>query len=302
MFAGRIGRIYLYKYDVYLDDIERLDVIETAAILDTKWYTIGNRCFLVGASALAEIQLFELKDDHLHPTHTVNLNTNNTENVLTLAIDVRSMHCTTHRENLIASDSRGMISLLTISQSELVLERSWQAHSFEAWTCAFDKWNPHIIYTGGDDMFFNVYDTRSAEVQRTSQNRQHSAGVTSFLCFSENILLSGSYDEKLRIFDKRSWKRPIADLDLGGGIWRIKSSKFNRNLLLCACMYKNFSLCKINENLNGVDLVAEYNEHESICYGGDWAPSQLCNGGQVMITCSFYDKRLCVSSVVDEKN
>lgn len=275
-------------------------MIETAAILDTKWYTIGNRCFLVAASALGEIQIFELKEDRLHPIKSVNLNTNNAENVLTLAIDVRSMHCMTHRENLLASDSRGMVSLLTIGQGDLVLERSWQAHSFEAWTCAFDKWNPHIIYTGGDDMLFNIWDTRAAEVQQTSKHRMHNAGVTSFLCFSENLLLSGSYDEKLRIFDKRSWKQPLADLDLGGGIWRIKSSKFNRNMLLCACMYKNFSVCKINEDLNGLDLVAEYNEHESICYGADWSPNQLCNGGQVMITCSFYDKRLCVSSVFDE--
>lgn len=251
----------------------------------------------MAASALAEIQLFELKGDRLHFIHSLNLNASNTENVLALSIDVRHHLCSSNRANLVASDSRGMISLLTIGQSELIIEKTWQAHSFEAWTCAFDKWNPHIIYTGGDDMCFNVYDTRAAEAQQTSKSRCHTAGVTSFLCFSENLLLSGSYDEKLRIFDKRNWKQPIADLDLGGGIWRIKSSRFNRNLLLCACMYKNFSLCKINEDLNGVDLVAEYNEHDSICYGADWAPNQLCNGDQVMITCSFYDKRLCVASV-----
>lgn len=258
---------------------------------------MGNKCYLVAASALAEIQMFELKGDRLHLVHSLNLNTNSGDNVLTLSIDVRATLCSTNRENLVASDSRGIISLLTIGQSELINERSWQAHSFEAWTCAFDKWNPNIIYTGEDDIFFNIYDTRAAEVQQTMKNRSHGAGVTSFLCFSENILLSGSYDEKLRIFDKRSWREPIADLDLNGGIWRIKSSKFNRNLLLCACMYKNFSLCKINEELNGVERVAEYNEHESICYGADWAPNQLCNGGEVMITCSFYDKRLCVASV-----
>lgn len=300
-FTGRIGRIYLYKYDIYADSIERLDVIDTAAILDTKWYTIGNRCFLVAASALAEIQLFELRNDRLLLIQTISLNTNNAENVLTLSIDVRATLCSTKRQNLVASDSRGMIYLFTIGPSELVLERSWQAHSFEAWTCAFDKWNQHIIYTGGDDMFFNIYDTRASEVQVTTKNRIHTAGVTSFLCFSENVLLTGSYDEKLRIFDKRSFKNPVAELDLGGGIWRIKSSKFNRNQLLCACMYKNFSVCKINEELNGVELVAEYNEHESICYGCDWAPNQLCNQSQVMITCSFYDKRLCISTVFDSK-
>lgn len=145
----------------------------------------------------------------------------------------------------------------------------------------------------------HVYDTRAPEVQQILKNKSHIAGVTSFLSYAENRLISGSYDEYLRIFDTRAWRQPISELQLFGGIWRIKSSKCDRNLLLCACMYKNFSLCRINDDHNALNLVAEFKKHESICYGADFAPNRLCNDGQVMITCSFYDKKLCISTIHD---
>lgn len=282
-----------------MDDLERLDVIETAAILDAKWLVVSNKCLLIAASALSEILVYELRaDDRLHLIDTINLASESDENLLTLAIDIRGLINT---ENLIASDSSGKVSLLKVTQNQIVKERTWKAHSFEAWTCAFDKWNANIVYTGGDDTFMHVYDIRAADVQQTIKNKCHMAGVTSFLSFSENCLITGSYDEYLRIFDARNWRQPVTDLQLFGGIWRIKPSKCDRNLLLCACMYKNFSVCRINSELNELKLVAEYTKHESICYGADWAPNRLCNGDQIMVTCSFYDKKLCISSVHEQK-
>lgn len=298
MFTGRIGRIYLYKYDIYLDDIERKDVVETAAILDAKWHIIGNKSVLVAASALAEILLFELKtDERLHLIDAISLCGENDENMLTLSIDIRNSRNQVDTENVLASDSRGNITLLSVEQNRIVKKKSWKAHSFEAWTCAFDKWNPNVVYSGGDDTFLHIYDIRAAEAQQIIKNRCHIAGVTSLLSYSEHRLITGSYDEQLRIFDTRSWRQPIAELQLFGGIWRIKPSKIDRNLLLCACMYKNFSLCRLTSEADAASLVAEYTKHESICYGADWAPNRLCNGGQVMITCSFYDKKLCISTV-----
>lgn len=275
--------------------MECLDVIGTAAILDANWMVINKKCLLIAASALSEIIVYELKDDdHLHFVDKISLASDGDENPLTLAIDVRT---SANHENLIASDSRGVVSLLTVSQSNIVKERSWKAHSFEVWTCAFDKWNSNVIYTGGDDTFMHVYDIRAPEVQQILKSKCHIAGVTSFLSYSENHLISGSYDEHLRVFDTRSWRQPVTVLQLYGGIWRIKASKCDRNLLLCACMYKNFSLCRINNERDKLDLVGELTEHKSICYGADWSPNRLCDGGQVMITCSFYDKKLCISSV-----
>ena len=287
----------MYKYNVETTDIDRVDVYETVAILDTSWYCVAGKCFLIAASALGDTILFELKsDERLHRIDSIELNAGD-ENVLTLAIDVRTEH--TDKENLVASDSRGNISLLTIGEGEIRTERKWEAHSFEAWTCSFDKWNPNVVYTGGDDTFLNIYDVRAEDVQLRLKNRSHIAGVTSVLSFDEHVCITGSYDENLRLFDTRAWRNPVDELQLGGGIWRIKPSKVNRDLLLCACMYKNFSVCEVDPSKTKIGLVATYTAHESICYGADWCPTKTEAGGQVMITCSFYDQKLCVSSVCE---
>lgn len=133
-----------------------MDVIETAAILDTKWLVVANKCLLIAASALSEILVYELKtDDRLHLIDKINLAGDSDENLLTLSIDIRA---TKNQENLLASDSRGMVTLLTVNQNNIVKERSWKAHSFEAWTCAFDKWNANVVYTGGDDTCMIFYN------------------------------------------------------------------------------------------------------------------------------------------------
>lgn len=115
-------------------------------------------------------------------------------------------------------------------------------------------------------------------------------GVTSFLSFSENFLFVGSYDENLSIYDKRNFKICLDEINLKGGIWRIKQSPNDCNTLLIACMYQNFSIVDCSKSLT---LIDEYNEHESICYGCDWS-YKMHNNVQFFATCSFYDKRLAV--------
>lgn len=281
--------------------MERLDFIETAAILDAKWHISGGKCLLFVASALSEILLFELRsDDKLHPIDELSLVNNDCEeNLLTLSLDISNDVFINGEDNILASDSRGSVSLISLTPSKLIKTRDWKAHSFEAWTCAFDKWNANVVYTGGDDTFLHIFDVRSDEVTKVVTNKAHTAGVTSILSFDENRLITGSYDETLRIFDTRNWRQPLHELMLFGGIWRIKTSKNDRKMLLCACMYKNFSICMVNEDATDASLVAEFSKHESICYGADWAPSKLSNGNQIMATCSFYDKKLCLSTVGD---
>lgn len=289
----------MYKYDVHDDKLECLTFIETAAILDARWHNMGGKCFLIVATALSEVLLYELRsNDRLHPIDAFRVTDDTEDNLLTLSIDISNREQNGEEENLLASDSGGSISLLTLTSSGLKKTRDWNAHSFEAWTCAFDKWNANVVYTGGDDTFMHVFDVRSPDqVKKVVTNKMHTAGVTSILSFSENRVITGSYDETLRIFDPRNWREPLHGLVLHGGIWRIKPSKHDGKTLLCACMYKNFSVCMLNESISETDLVAEFTKHKSICYGADWAPNVRNNGNQIMATCSFYDKKLCLSAV-----
>ncbi|CAD7946550.1 unnamed protein product [Amoebophrya sp. A25] len=85
-----------------------------------------------------------------------------------------------------------------------------QAHASDAaaWTCAFSP-DESLVASGGDDGVLCVFARREEENSEQpwlckwqSTTRDHSAGVTSALFLDTDTLVSGSYDEKVRI-----WKR-----------------------------------------------------------------------------------------------
>lgn len=83
------------------------------------------------------------------------INLNPSENgILALSIDVDA-----RSSRLLASDSKGKISLLDMETSEIT--KQWKAHGFEAWTCAFNRFDDNIVFSGGDDSVLNVWDLRS---------------------------------------------------------------------------------------------------------------------------------------------
>lgn len=136
-----------------------------------------------------------------------------------------------------------------------------------------------------------MWDIREDAIKLKSTVRD--AGVTSIFQQSENNILIGSYDEKLTSYDLRNLKRPTDDVNLHGGVWRIKRSKLEPNRLLVACMYHNFSIVDITSELK---LIGEYFGHESICYGCDWSPKNN-NNSEIFAACSFYDHKLSLCRV-----
>ncbi|XP_065366057.1 diphthine methyltransferase [Calliphora vicina] len=299
----RKGRIYLYKFDRITKSLNELDRLETAAILDMKWLKgSGNELpLLATANALGQIDVYALENVKLKHLHSLDLSTEH-DNLLALSLDWGQIADNLTPENstnhILVSDSKGGISLLSwTNERSLTKVRTWPAHNFEAWICAFDKWDKNRVYTGGDDTFLHGYDLRMES--RVLLNKSHMAGVTCLLSHPkrEHILLTGSYDENLRIFDTRSMKQPMSEINLSGGIWRLKSHPLQQNTILAACMYHNFSVVDLHE-LVSPKLVGEYFEHKSICYGADWCLNSDENEEALyMATCSFYDHKLCVASV-----
>lgn len=111
------------------------------------------------------------------------------------------------------------------------------------------------------------------------------------LSYKDNILMVGSYDETLKVIDLRNLKNSLDEIHLSGGIWRIKPAL--EGLLLAACMYHAFSIVDCNKELK---LLGEYFEHESICYGCDWSPTNS-EGSKIFASCSFYDHKLCIAKI-----
>lgn len=116
---------------------------------------------------------------------------------------------------------------------------------------------------------------------------------------------SGSYDERVRIWDSRNLADPISTVPAGGGLWRLKwhPNPEESDLLLCACMHAGLRVLKTglreeggSVEERGEEIVARYTRHESMAYGADWCrlPESLRSPRPVVASCSFYDSLVCL--------
>ena len=109
-----------------------------------------------------------------------------------------------------------------------------------------------------------------------------------------------SYDNTVRLFDARKPLVPLTQVEVGGGVWRVKwhPSEKRKNDLLVACMHDG---CKVVRSDIGEDLVnssgtvtQRFDEHKSMAYGADWSYAEANAEGETLIaSCSFYDHMLC---------
>uniref|UniRef100_A0A182LZR2 methylated diphthine methylhydrolase n=1 Tax=Anopheles culicifacies TaxID=139723 RepID=A0A182LZR2_9DIPT len=301
--ANRKGRILLYRFDVEAtnDSLTLLQTIERSAVLDQKWNPRAKHLLAV-AGADGTVAIYALVECSGQPmleqkaTATLRGDESDDRNLLTLALD-----WSPDGKRIIVSDSHGCVEMLGFD-NDLLPMHGWKVHGFEAWTCAFSHHNENVVFSGGDDCFLFAHDIRSpTEPIVKAKNKTHSAGVTTLLSLParDHALLTGSYDENVRLFDERQLKGNIAELPLQGGVWRLRSNPQREpRKILCGCMYHNFSVVQLTPD-DSFELVGEYGEHESICYGCDWqrVGENYHTGKQIIATCSFYDHKLCISEV-----
>lgn len=256
--------------------------------------------------------------------------------------------------NIVVSHSDGSLVLANVHVTDktdehegkaqairLEVQSKWKAHDLEAWICAFDYWDPHVIYSGADDALLKFWDARmlpafdatavddgeeelptSTGAFPTFVSREHKQGVCSIRCHPHNphILATGSYDEGLRIWDKRNMKSPMHRLKLGGGVWRLKWHPDPRkaDYLLAVVMHNGGQI--INTRLGLAhsqetsafetatpEVISEYHQHgpTTLVYGGDWSwhtqeelasllPGSAPDDAYACLvgTASFYNKRI----------
>ena len=204
-------------------------------------------------------------------------------------------------------------------------------HSEEAWSAAFSP-RGHLVFTGGDDIVFTAYDYHPTDSEQSltevgrlwSDSRTHGAGVTAILpietspdCCDRHTVLTGSYDEFIRVFtiDNSLKRRVEAEERLGGGVWRLKqiaeiwcdrpSSTFPGTrcnaLVLASCMHAGVRIlhvmrlcprdCSHQSCTWTIDIVGKFEEHKSMNYASD---VRIVNGRPLIVSTSFYDRLLCV--------
>ncbi|KAL4740069.1 hypothetical protein BDV11DRAFT_204544 [Aspergillus similis] len=144
----------------------------------------------------------------------------------------------------------------------------------------------------------------------------HTAGVTSILPLpiplshtaakGEPLLLTGSYDEHLRVYHACRGGRGevLAEMGLGGGVWRLQLLSTHTStskeewtfLVLASCMHGGTRVVRVTvpgEGGAAIEVLAEFTEHESMNYASDaWKGGA---GSEIrVVSTSFYDRRVCV--------
>lgn len=143
------------------------------------------------------------------------------------------------------------------SQDAAVSLQDVHEHELEAWMMTFTLESLNVL-SGGDDMVLQCShvadddgdDDESEEdaeqeedkledeqhIQKTNKNKTnllwqnrklHHAGITAILPLSETLIITGSYDDHIRLLQLPkipgdSRPKLLAELNLGGGVWRLK--------------------------------------------------------------------------------
>ena len=100
--------------------------------------------------------------------------------------------------------------------------------------------------------------------------------------------------------------KPINQVDVGGGAWRVKwHPEEERKLdMLVACMHDGFKILRFTSDVINseapstvqsidCDIVKRYDAHESLAYGVDWSyVKERELSSTAIASCSFYDHAL----------
>ncbi|KAH7883581.1 WD40-repeat-containing domain protein [Phlebopus sp. FC_14] len=290
----------------------KIQEIALPAVLDQKWCHQSPSGSAVLAIAGAEggvallrwspdqRQLLSLQEVSCAPSH-----------VLCLSLDWSNRrYLSTDFGSSVVSLSDGSLSLLRPSSGgELVVSSKWHAHDYEPWVAAWNYWDSSVVYSGGDDLKMKGWDTRQGFNHPIFINKRFDAGITAIQSHPhiEHLIATGSYDNKVRLFDTRKPLIPLMDVDVGGGAWRVKWHPFpeRKHDILVACMHDGFKVVRLNPSAAdqatgrsmfgeriAYETVKRYDKHESLAYGVDWSFDHQNGEGSLVASCSFYDHTL----------
>ncbi|KAK7064228.1 WD-repeats-region domain-containing protein [Favolaschia claudopus] len=293
----RSGQCLVYTVDsTPKPTLQKIQSIDLPAILDMKWShrSQSARPLLGIADSEGHVSLHEWNDDKLETCASISCASSD---VLCLSLDWSNRRYNDMLGSLVVSLSNGSLCLLTPAENTLSISDTWHAHDFEPWIAAWDYWDSPVIYSGGDDLKLKGWDIRQGFSQPTFTSKRFTAGVTTIQSHPhvENQFAVGSYDNIVRIFDKRKPLLPVTQLDVGGGAWRVKwhPSPSRKNDLLVACMHDGFKVARFGSSddaeLTGGEVVKRYDNHASLAYGADWSFCGSGEGETLIASCSFYD-------------
>ena len=303
----KCGALWLFRCDAGArgtSAMQDFQTIETAAIFDIKWCPrrIGSekRVLLGEAAEDGSLSVYRVAEASLENKKVGP----RLERVQRVEVADKGKACLSLDWNAHSADAKSVqvavsrgdksVSVFDLGEKGLVQSREFEAHDIdEVWICAFGRCSStSTLYTGSDDCTLRRWDLRSPARRPAAINESHEAGVTVVAPHPsrEGLVATGSYDEKIRIFDARKLVSPLSEFSTGGGVWRLRwnAKEERKNLLLAGCMRAGFRVLSLEASGFRLGAEAEYKAHDSLAYGCDWG----VRDSALVASCSFYDKSL----------
>ncbi|KAF4523103.1 hypothetical protein B566_EDAN003117 [Ephemera danica] len=287
------GSIFLFSFPASANTLSVLQEIKgLPGILDAKWkpqLMTNGKAALATVDSEGYLTVYSLNDSatELAKLTSITLFPDISPSPLALYVDWSPFET----NQLTVSSSNGYLTLVEFNGTDFAVQQQWNGHSFEAWVAMFDRNNPNILYSGGDDSVMKCYDYRQDPAQTVWKSSAHTAGVTSFMTSIKrpNQFSSGSYDEYLKLWDSRMPKptTPLSELCLGGGVWRVSERDYTDEIqaVIAACMFAGFKL--LHWNQSSISVIDSYrSDDECLAYGVDWSSTNT------FAACSYYDHKL----------
>ena len=283
--------------------LENENIILDYGLLDIKFSK--DNYFIYSANSDYSYTIFNLKNNSNNKKYLINEKDKENEEKIKITNDVIEIDSKEQKIFLGANDGQIFIEDLSSQKNILSIPN---AHDYGIWS--IHLLDDNTFLSGGEDAQIKLWDFRckngndgNAENKNISSNNKSYQSSINFIdnlrCdLSNNILITGSYDEKIVLFDIRNFPKELKVIKTEHSVWDMKQSLIDdKNLLLMSSIYEGFNIWEIdpvnNYNMNHIlRLPITKNKdiyHGTIVYGIDIKNNNSNRNNIDILSCSFYD-------------
>lgn len=291
----------IFYFDISEDNkiipIESENILLDYGILDIKFSK--DNSFIFTANSDYSYTIYDLRINSVNKKHLIE----NNEEKNKITNDV--IEIDSNEEKIFLGANDGQIFIVDLSTQKNILSIP-NAHEYGIWSIhLISENNPNLFMSGGEDAQIKLWDIRTKEGEigynnKSSNNKSYQSSINfidHLKCeLSNNVLITGSYDEKIILFDIRNFPKELKSIKTEHSVWDMKQSCLNnKNLLLMSSIYEGFNIWEIEPdndyNMKHVlRLPVTKNKdiyHGTIVYGIDIQKKD--NNNIDILSCSFYD-------------
>ena len=230
--------------------LETENIFLDYGILDIKFSKDNN--FIFTANSDYSYTLFNLQQNSQNKIYLDNKNINEEKKKITNdVIEINSKE-----EKIFLGTNDGDLFIEDFETSKNLLHIK-NAHEYGIWSIHLLE-NENIFLSGAEDAQIKIWDIRCEEgnnsyknINKNNKTYQSSINfIDNLKCdLTNNILITGSYDEKIVLFDIRNFPKELKTIKTEHSVWDMKQNIIeDKNILFISSIYEGFNIWEIEPN------------------------------------------------------